>query len=165
MFRRLALGAILAAGLTTTFAADANQPTPEMHALNPPFAVYLFSSAGFEFCDYFLITKNGLLAGGTHNQSTFCEPPFPDGLVSGNFNLSWGVVPFSSTPDHAYNLNSTVAFPLGLFYLFDNQKRVWANYGWDGTTLVQINAGPFTIGAPPMAGAIKGKRPSTQKQQ
>jgi hypothetical protein len=163
MFRRLALKAILTAGLTTTLAAAANQPAPEMDTLNPPFAVYLFSSLGFEFCDFFLITKNGLLAGGIHNQSTFCG--LPDGLVSGNFNLAWGVVPFSSTPDHSYNLNSTVIAPTSLFYLFDTQKGVWANYAWDGTSLLLFNTGPYVIGAPPVAGAAKpsGKL-STQKQ-
>jgi hypothetical protein len=161
MFRRLALKVILTAALTTAFAAAANQP-PEMKDLNPPFAIYLFANDGSEFCDYFLMTKNGLLAGGTHVQSTFCG--FPDGLVSGNFNLAWGVVPFSSTPDHSYNLNSTVNFPSGLVYLFDTQKGVWANYGWDGTTMSLFNAGPYVIGPPPTAGAIKSKRRSTQKQ-
>jgi hypothetical protein len=165
MFRRLALKALLTAGLTTTFAAAANQPAPEMNTLNPPFAVYLFSSFGFQFCDFFLITKNGLLAGGTHNLSTFCG--LPDGLVSGNFNLAWGTPPYSSVPDHAYNLNSTVnaAFGQGLFYLFDTQKVVWANYGWDGTTLFLLNSGPYVIGAPPAAGAAKPSgKASSQKQ-
>ena len=162
MFRRLALKAFLTVGLTTTLAAAANPPAPDINDLAPPFAVFLFSSGGFEFCDFFLITKNGLLAGGTHNLSTFCG--LPDGLVSGNFNLAWGVAPFGSTPDHSYNMNSTVNYPSGLFYLFDVQKGTWANYGWDGTTLFLINTGSFVTGAPPLAGAIKaGGKPSTQK--
>jgi hypothetical protein len=161
MFRRLALKAVLAAGLTTTFAAAANEPATGMHTLNPPFAVFFFASDGSEFCDFFLITKNGLLAGGIHNFSTSCGGS--DALVSGNFNISWGVAPFSSTPDHAYNLNSTVNVPHGLFYLFNVRQGTWADYGWDGTSLSMINSGTFTIGAPPASGAVKGGRPTTHR--
>jgi len=76
------------------------------------------------------------------------------------------VAPFSSTPDHSYNLNSTVNAPgAGLFYLFDTDKGVWANYLWDGTSLTLLNAGPYVIGAPPAAGAAKpSSKLSTQKQ-
>jgi hypothetical protein len=48
--------------------------------------------------------------------------------------------------------------------LLDVRNETWANYGWDGTSLSMINSGTFTIGAPPVAGAVKGGKPSTQKQ-
>lgn len=162
MFRRLALNAILTAGLTATFAAAADQAKTDINTLTPPFAVFLFSSQGFEFCDFFLITQNGLLAGGTHNLSTFCGAP--DGFVSGAFGVMSGVPPFGSVPDHGYNLNSTVNCPDSLFYLFDIQKGTWANYGFSGGSVFEINSGTFTIGAPPAAGAINSGRRSTQKQ-
>ena len=143
MFRRLALKAILTAGLTTTLAAAADQTTP-IYELSPPFAIFFFSSNGSEFCDFFLITQNGLLAGGIHSFSTTCGGF--DALVAGSFGLSFGIPPFGSIPANSYNLNSTVNVPSSLFYLLNQQNRTWANYGWDGTSLSMINSGRFVIG-------------------
>ena len=105
-------------------AAAANQPVPDVNA----FAIFFFASDGTEFCDFFLITKNGLLAGGIHSFSTTCGGF--DALVSGSFGLAFGVPPFGPIPENSYNLNSTVNVPSVLFYLLDVPKETWANYGW-----------------------------------
>jgi len=152
MFRHVALKAVLAAGLTTPFAFA--QAKPDMATLSPPFAVFFDG-----FCDYFLIAQNGLLIGGTH---VLCGSPA--GLVSGSFGLTAGIPPFGPIADHSYNINSTVDFPDSLFYLFDVPKGTWANYRFAGTTVFPINSGTFTIGPPPVAGAVRSGKPSSQKQ-
>jgi hypothetical protein len=155
MFRNLALKAVLAAGLTTPFAFA--EVKTDISTLAPPFAIFLNG-----FCDFFLVTQNGLLFGAAHVQSTFCG--FPDGLASGSFGLTTLIPPFGSIPTNSYNVNSTVNFPQSLFYLFNVPKGTWANYGYAGTTVFPINFGTFTIGPPPVVGAKISGRPSSQKQ-
>lgn len=160
MLRKLALNVLIAAGVTASSAAAADQAKP-VQDLAPPFAVFLAGS-GFQFCDYFLITQNAILVGGQHIL-TSCGLS-SNALVSGTFNIAFGVPPLANIPDHSYNLNSTANCPQGLFYIFDVEKGTWANYAWDGNALFMLNSGTFFIGAPPAANTPTGGKMSTHKQ-
>jgi hypothetical protein len=115
---------------------------------NGPFAVYLFDSYGFQFCDYFSLTENGVLAGGTHVLSTYCG--LPDAYIGGNNNIAFGTAPYTASPDPAFNINSTADAPTyELFYLFDLKTGTWANYYSSGGVPTLANRGFYLIGSLP----------------